>query len=348
MPVPTRRRLRESFEAHRAGLSAIAAPDSCPRCGATLAPGSLVCGQCQALTHASRLEDLAASARIHEQSQNWGAAEADWQAALELLPGESSQAAWVRGKLAALGGKNAGSNQPPAPAWTRKLGPLAPLALLALKAKVFLALLKIPFLLSFAAFAALYWGLYGARFGIGLAVLVLVHELGHFIEVRRRGLAANLPMFLPGFGAYVRWNAAGVSARARALVSLAGPLAGACGAAFCGLMGLQTQNRLWGALAGFSAFINLMNLIPVWQLDGGQALVAIDRAGRIVIAFAAVAVAAYFSQPLLLLVAGGAVYRSFDKGLPDERTRSPAITAYFVALLVVLGYFAKLIPAAAG
>lgn len=300
------------------------------------------------MAHASRLEDLAASARIHEQSQNWVAAREDWKAALELLPGDSSQAAWVRGKLAELAGKGAGSSQPPAPAWTRKLGPLAPLALLALKAKLFLSLLKIPFLLSFAAFAALYWGLYGARFGIGLAVLVLVHELGHFIEVRRRGLTANLPMFLPGFGAYVRWNAAGVSSRARALVSLAGPLAGAFGAAFCGLMWLQTQERLWAALAGFSALINLMNLIPVWQLDGGQALVAIDRAGRILLAIAAIAVAALFSQPLLLLVAGGAVYRSFDKDLPDESTRSPGITIYFVVLLVVLGYFSKLVPAVAG
>lgn len=300
------------------------------------------------MAHAARLEGLAASARIHEQSQNWPGAQADWQAALELLPGDSSQAAWVRGRLAELGGRNAGSNRPPAPAWTRKLGPLAPLALLALKAKVFLSLLKLPFLLSFAAFAALYWGLYGARFGIGLAVLVLVHELGHFIEVRRRGLTANLPMFVPGFGAYVRWNAGGVSSRARALVSLAGPLAGACGAAFCTLMELQTQNRLWAALAGFSAFINLMNLIPVWQLDGGQALAAIDRAGRIAIAIAAVAVAAYFSQPLLLLVAGGAVYRSFDKDLPDEMTRSHGITAYFIALLAVLGYLSKVIPAVAG
>jgi len=61
-------------------------------------------------------------------------------------------------------------------------------------------------------------------------VLILVHELGHLIAVRRRGLAADLPMFIPGFGAYVRWNAAGVTPDTRALVSLAGPLAGALGA----------------------------------------------------------------------------------------------------------------------
>jgi Zn-dependent protease len=42
-----------------------------------------------------------------------------------------------------------------------------------------------------------------------------------------------------------------------------------------------------------------MNLIPVWSLDGGQAMVAINRPGRIGIAIAAVLFAAFFSQPLL-------------------------------------------------
>ena len=121
-----------------------------------------------------------------------------------------------------------------------QIGPLAPVAVLLLKGKFFLSLLKLPFLLSFASFAGLYWGLYGPRFGIGLAVLILVHELGHLVEVRRRGLPADLPMFIPGFGAYVRWTAAGVTPDTRALVSLAGPLAGAVGAALCGLMWLQS------------------------------------------------------------------------------------------------------------
>ena len=297
------------------------------------------------MVHAGRLEELATSARTHEERKELVAAHNDWQAALQLLPADSSQAVWVRGKLAELFETiRTEAAKAARPAWIRKLGPLAPLGLLLLKGKVFLSLLKFKFLLSFISFAAVYWALYGVKFGIGLAVLILVHELGHFIEVRRRGLAADLPMFIPGFGAYVRWAAVGVTADARALVSLAGPLAGTLGAALCALLWLQTQDRLWIALAGFSAFINLMNLIPLWTLDGGQAMVAINRAGRIGIAIAGVLFAAFFSQPLLLLVVGGAVYRTFDKTLPPDLPPSYGVTAYFVVLLAALAYLSSLAP----
>jgi Zn-dependent protease len=297
------------------------------------------------MVHARRLEELAASARAHEERQELVAAHDDWQAALELLPADSSQAVWVRAKLAelfqAIRSEAAKSDSP---GWTRKLGPFAPLALLLLKGKFFLSLLKLKFLLSFATFAGIYWALYGAKFGVGLAVLILVHELGHFVAVKRRGLAADLPMFIPGFGAYVRWTAVGVTPDTRALVSLAGPLAGTLGAVFCVLIWLQTQQGLWIGLASFSALINLMNLIPVWSLDGGQAMVAINRPGRIGIAIAAVLFAAFFSQPLLLLVAGGAVYRAFEKTLTADMPANDGVTAYFMILIAALGYLSTLAP----
>lgn len=325
-------------------MAVVASPSVCGQCGAPLAPGSLACSQCRALVYAARLEALAASARKHEQAQSLTAAQADWRAVLELLPADSSQASWVRTKLAELEPARTLPEPRGPPAWTRKLGPFAPLVLLLLKGKLFLSLLKIPFLLSFASFAGLYWGLYGAKFGIGLAVLVLVHELGHFVEVKRRGMAADLPMFLPGFGAYVRWTAADAAPDTRALVSLAGPLAGAAGAALCGLLWLQAQEPLWIALASFSAFINLMNLIPVWRLDGGQAIGSIDRSGRIGIALAALLLAAYFSQPLLLLVAGGAVYRAFSANRSAEPPPHYGLTLYFIVLLAVLSYLSTLAP----
>jgi Zn-dependent protease len=304
----------------------------------------LACPQCQALAHASRLEELAASARRHEQSQELAAARADWQAMLELLPADSSQAAWVRSRLAELPRNDSKRPRSEPPAWARKLGPLAPVAVLLAKGKVFLSLLKLPFLLSFAGFAALYWGLYGAKFGIGFAVLILVHELGHFIALKRRGLSADLPMFIPGVGAFVRWTAVGVTSDTRAVISLAGPLAGAFGAAVCGLIWLQTQSRLWIALASFSAFINLMNLIPVWRLDGAQAIAAVTRNGRICIALAAVVLAAYLSQPLVLLVAAGAAYRAFAREPPVETSPGHGVTAYFIVLLVILTYLSTLAP----
>lgn len=327
-------------------MSVLAAPDKCGRCGAALAPGSLACIECQALAHARRLEDLATSARGHEQRGDRALAKADWQTALELLPADSSQAAWVRSRLAELAQDDANRTVVASdrPAWARKLGPLAPLALLLVKAKLFLSLLKLPFLLSFVSFAALYWGLYGASFGVGFAMLVLAHELGHYIELRRRGLAASLPMFIPGFGAYVRWNAATITAEARSLVSLAGPLAGAIAAALCALIWLQTQERLWIALASFSAFINLLNLIPVWRLDGGQAIDAIGRPGCIGIALAALLLAAWFSQLILLLVAGAAIYRAYTKDVSAEAPPNFGLTAYFIALLAALSYLSTLAP----
>jgi Zn-dependent protease len=296
------------------------------------------------MVHAQRLEELAASARAHEERKELVAAHDDWQAALELLPLDSTQAAWVRAKRDELfQAIRQEAAKDGSPGWTRKLGPFAPIALLLLKGKFFLSLLKLKFLLSFATFAGIYWALYGVWFGVGLAVLILVHELGHLIAVRRRGLAADLPMFIPGFGAYVRWNAAGVTPDTRALVSLAGPLAGALGAVCCALVWLQTQQGLWIGLASFSAFINLMNLIPVWTLDGGQAMVAINRPGRIGIAIAAVLFAAFFSQPLILLVAGGAVYRAFEK-TSAELPVNHGVTAYFIILVATLGYLSALAP----
>jgi Zn-dependent protease len=297
------------------------------------------------MVHASKLEELAARARTHEQQRELIAARGDWQAALALLPADSSQAAWVRAKLAELTeSRGIETARGASPAWASKLGPLAPLAVFLLKAKFLISLLKIKFLLSFVSFAALYWAIYGAKFGIGVAVLVLVHELGHFIAVKRLGLRAELPVFIPGFGAYVRWAAAGVSASTRAVVSLAGPLAGLVGAALCAFIWLETRQGLWIGLASVSALLNLLNLIPIWSLDGGQAMVAIDRAGRIAIAVAAILFAAFFSQPLLLLVAAAAAYRAFGKDMPAEIPAGYAMTAYFVILLCALGYLSKLAP----
>jgi Zn-dependent protease len=297
------------------------------------------------MVHGARLEELAARARAHEERQDLDAARADWRSMLELLPAESSQAAWVRGKLG--GGIQTPMPAPaakPPPAWTRKLGPLAPVAVLLLKGKFFLSLLKLKFLLSFASFAGIYWALYGPKFGIGLALLILLHELGHFVAVKRRGLDASLPTFIPGFGAYVRWTATGVTPETRAYVSLAGPLAGAAGAVLCAVAWLETRDGLWMGLASFSALINLLNLIPVWSLDGAQAMIAINRAGRIGIAIAAVLFAAFFSQPFLLFVAGGAAYRATEKTLAADMPSGAAVTAYFLILLASLGYLSKLAP----
>lgn len=288
------------------------------------------------------LEQLSASARLHEERLEYPEARSDWLKALALLPPDSSQAAWISGNLKRLetlaGASPAGDRY----AWARKFGPFAPLIILLAKGKVLLSLFKLKFLLSLGAFVAFYWALYGARFGIGFAILILVHEMGHFIEIKRRGLPAEMPVFLPGLGAYVRWTALGVSVQTRALVSLAGPLAGCLGAAACAVVWMRTGDALWIGLASLTAILNVLNLIPIWVLDGSQAIIALSKIERIVLSGAAVLFAAYFSQPLFLLVAAGAAYRLFTKDIPQAP--SYGATAYYVTLLAALGYLITLAP----
>jgi len=217
---------------------------------------------------------------------------------LRLLPPNSTQAIWITQHARDLElttptpklGQAAKFNRPPNPSregrsfLARRLGPLGPLAIFLAKAKFFIsALLKLKFLFSFVAFFGLYWALYGATFGIGFAVLILIHEMGHYIDVKRRGLPADLPVFLPGFGAYVRWQALGVSLETRAAVALAGPLAGFLASLACAAVWWQTGSPLWAALARTSAVLNLLNLIPVPILDGGHAALALDKGERLTV-----------------------------------------------------------------
>lgn len=316
---------------------------ACRECSGALAPAALVCANCHALVHAARLEQLAASARLHEERREFSEARADWLRALELLPVDSAQAEWVRSnteRLKAMAGSPATVDA--RQTWAGKLGPFAPLAILLVKGKFLLSLFKLKFLFSLGAFVAFYWALYGVKFGVGFAALILLHEMGHFAEIKRRGLPADMPVFLPGLGAYVRWTALGVSTQTRALVSLAGPMAGCVGAAICAFMFAQTGAAFWIGLASLTALLNLLNLIPIWVLDGAQAIAALSKTERIILSAFAVLLAAWFEQPFFLLVAAGAGYRVFDKNPPS--TPSNPVTVYYVVLLAALGYIIHLAP----
>ena len=316
--------------------SEIAGLTQCPGCKAALEPGALVCNNCQALVHAADLEQLAARARLHEQRGEIVQARELWNRALPLLPQTSTQAEWVRTSVGRLDALTAAGAEPAArAAWVKKLGPLAPLAILLIKGKWLFALFKLKFLLSLGAFVAFYWALFGAKFGIGFAILILVHEMGHFIDIRRRGLPAEMPVFLPGLGAYVQWTALGVTARTRAFVSLAGPLAGCLGAVVCVLLWMYTGNTLWIGLASVSALLNVLNLIPVWVLDGGQTIKALNKTERTFLSCAAVLLAVGLGQPALLLVAAGAAYRVFTQDAPAAPDRG--VMMYYLVVLAALG-----------
>jgi Zn-dependent protease len=306
--------------------------------------GVLACEKCHALVHSEELLRISTRAKALEERDQIAEAREEWLKGLLLLPVNSTQAEWIRDKAdkLQLAAKVA---MPPEQrhAWARKLGPLAPLAVLLAKSKtLLLALFKLKFVFSLFAFMGVYWALFGAAFGVGFAVLILVHEMGHYIDIRRRGLPADMPIFLPGLGAYVRWQALGVTRATRAAVSLAGPLAGFLGAAVCAALWYHTGNGLWAALARTSAGLNILNLIPVWVLDGGQAASALSKSERFVLLAACLLLWLFVGEGIFFLVAAGVTYRLFTKDLPPKP--DPAIAAYFVSVLAGLGLLLRFIP----
>ena len=74
----------------------------CKRCSSPIPPEALVCVQCHALVHAEELERLAALANECEEQNDFKRAEENWLKALERLPLDSTQAAWIRSKVKTL------------------------------------------------------------------------------------------------------------------------------------------------------------------------------------------------------------------------------------------------------
>jgi len=200
-------------------------------------------------------------------------------------------------------------------------------------------------LVSVAAYS-LIWGW---RFALGFVVLLLVHELGHVIQLRREGIEASAPMFVPFLGAVVAARSLGDDAAAEARVGLAGPLLGSLGAALLIPLWQATGDQFWQALAFTGFFLNLFNLLPVVPLDGGRAMAAMTPWMWFVGLGAMVGVAIAFPNPIVILIALLAAYETWrrwkalraggERAATYYRIRPRqriAVAAVYVGLIVAL------------
>ena len=144
------------------------------------------------------------------------------------------------------------------------LAPIVALGLLALKFGAF-AIKFFGIFISVGGYA-LIWGW---RFAVGFTALILVHELGHYIEAKRQGLHPSLPVFIPFLGAYVAMKNAPFDPWRNLLVSAAGPFLGGLASLGLWIAGEANDSRFLVALAYSGFFLNLFNLIPVRPFDGG-------------------------------------------------------------------------------
>ena len=196
------------------------------------------------------------------------------------------------------------------PAWKRIGGLIAAATLIALKfgAKLKGLLLLLPKLKLFTTSASMlvsigaYALIWGWKFGVGFVLLLLVHEMGHVLQLRREGIPASAPMFIPFLGALVAMKEMPKDAAAEARVGLAGPVLGSLGALVpLGIYAL-TGNELFQALAFVGFFLNLFNLLPVLPLDGGRAMAALSPALWLAGFALLIAVTLLYPNPVMLLV----------------------------------------------
>ena len=243
------------------------------------------------------------------------------------------------------------------PWWRRGLGALAALAFLLVKfgAKLKVLLFALPKLKIFTTSASMlvsigaYALIWGWKFAVGFVLLLFVHELGHVIQLRREGIKASAPMFIPFLGALVAMKELPKDAAAEARVGLAGPVLGSLACLVpVGLYEL-TGNELYQALAFTGFFLNLFNLAPVVPLDGGRAMAALAPWMWFVGFAFLVALTLVFPNPIMLLIllfGGFETWRRWKarkepeeqryyKVKPSTRVAVAAVYIGLAALLVV-------------
>jgi Zn-dependent protease len=341
---------------------------ACPACGADLAPSLLACPSCHRLVHADRLKDLAEAA---ESSDDPAVALAAWREALALLPPQTRQYNVISDRIARLGREvesGQGSGVPTrrvsttgattpgetetTSGWSKgaATGAVGTLALAAWKFKflafmvlskgklLLLGLTKASTFLSMFAMVGVYWTAFGFWFALGVVLSIYVHEMGHVAALTRYGVSASAPLFIPGIGAIIRLKQEFTDPRQDARVALAGPIWGLGAALFCALVFALTRKPIWAALAQFGAVINLFNLIPFWQLDGGRVFRSLNRPQRwLAVTALATAWAIAEDGMLLLLMLVGVARTLFDK--PSDRPDRGALAQY-IALVAVLTFMA--------
>jgi len=330
----------------------------CPECSTQVAEGLLSCPVCHRLVHGERLRQLALDAAAATERNDLSRALEAWREALTLLPPASEQAKTISQKLSALSDRVAASTvsgSSPRPTTSRSArGALTAAAAVALivwkfkfvavflltKAKFLLfGLTKASTLFSMVLAASVYWTIWGWWFAVGVIASIYVHEMGHVAALRRYGIPASAPMFVPGLGAIVRMHSRPHTPREDARVGLAGPLWGLGAVLATYGLYLWTGHELFSAVAKFSAWINLFNLIPVWQLDGSRGLAAIARPDRWLLALVVGVMWVISAEGLLVLILLLIVGRAWFENAPDERDTTAL--GQYAALVVSLTLLTK-------
>jgi Zn-dependent protease len=240
------------------------------------------------------------------------------------------------------------------------------LSVVALKAKglllVWFEKLRVLFVNPFEGFGAMQYAVAGGSFVVtiaayatqaplavvvGFVVITLIHEIGHAVAIRAKGLRAGFMVFIPFIGGAVTLKDQPRTAYDDAIIGLAGPVAGTIASLGCLQVYKWTADPLWLLIAFLGFALNLFNLLPIGMLDGGRISAAVTK--WMWLFGGAAVVYKVFDQPnpltiVIAVLAAFQVYASIVREATDKRfyevtaPQRAAIAVLYFALVIFLGH----------
>jgi Zn-dependent protease len=308
---------------------------ACAACGIELSPRLLACPRCGRLVHLQRLKELSERAEASAREERPSEAIATWRQALALLPPGAPQAEAVGERIEELLRRPAardvpaesGRAEPRSGAW-KGLAGLGVLGVLVA------GLTKLPMIAGALGMFGVLWTIYGWKLAAGVLVSLYLHEVGHALMMAARGMTVSAPMFVPGLGAYVRMSERPATPAEENRVGLAGPAAGLAVALASCAIGWIAGSPLFLAIASVGALINILNLCPVWQLDGKRGFESLVRWQRVAVAAAFAIALAITGERVLLLPLAICAFVAVT-GRPARRADATGF-AVFLGLIAAL------------
>lgn len=194
----------------------------------------------------------------------------------------------------------------------------------------------------------MYAFVYGWKYAVGFVGLIFVHEMGHYLAAKQKGLDVGAPVFIPFVGAWIALKEMPRNAEMEAYIGFAGPLVGTVGALACYFVAREWNSALLLAISYSGFFLNLFNLIPVPPLDGGRITAVLSPRIWVFGLPILVAMFIYHPNPMLVIIAILAipqVWRSFktnEDSLTEKEYYDVALETkimygtYYLVLLIFL------------
>jgi Zn-dependent protease len=144
--------------------------------------------------------------------------------------------------------------------------------------------------------------LYGWKFAAVFVYLIFVHEMGHLIAAKRKGVATSPAIFIPFVGALISMKQQPRDAATEAYLAYGGPLAGLISFLPAVWLYEATGDPFWSLVIFTGALLNLFNLLPVSPLDGGRIVSVLSTRIWLVGLLLLVLIFSLWPSPILILV----------------------------------------------